>query len=45
MQSLRLRTRRLARYGVDIADLRSVALIFDQAPTGVLYLGDLQLSD
>jgi hypothetical protein len=45
MQSLRLPVRRLRRLGVDVRDLRSVALVFDQRPAGVIYLGDVQLSD
>jgi hypothetical protein len=45
MQSLRLSTRRLARLGVDVRDLRQVRLSFDRTPSGVVYLGDLQLSD
>jgi hypothetical protein len=45
MQSLRLRTNRLAALGVDMRDLRSITLVFDRTATGVLYVGDVQLSD
>lgn len=45
MQTLRLPVRRLRRLGIDVRDLRSVALVFDRRPAGVLYLGDVQLSD
>ena len=45
LQTLRLPVRQLRRRGVDVRDLRSVALVFDRRPTGVLYLGDVQLSD
>jgi hypothetical protein len=45
MQSLRPRTRRLAALGVDVHDLRSITFVFDRTPTGVIYVGDLQLSE
>jgi hypothetical protein len=45
MQSLRLPNRRLRRLGVDPRDLRSIALVFDRRPAGVVYVGDVQLSD
>jgi hypothetical protein len=45
MQSLRLPLRRLVDLGIQPRDLRSVTLIFDQTATGVIYVGDVQLSD
>jgi len=45
MQSLRLSRRRLRRLGIDVRDLRSVRLVFDRTPAGVVYVGDLQLTD
>ena len=35
----------VARSGVDPRDLRSIALVFDRRPAGVVYVGDVQLSD
>jgi hypothetical protein len=43
MQTLRLPMQRLIDLGVDPRDLRSVALAFERRPTGVLYLGDVQV--
>jgi hypothetical protein len=43
MQTLRLPLRRLMDLGIDPRDLRSIALSFDRRPSGVLYLGDVQL--
>jgi hypothetical protein len=43
MQTVRLPLTRLSELGIDLRDVRSVALVFDQRPAGVLYLGDLQL--
>jgi hypothetical protein len=43
MQSLRLPLARLSELGVELRDIRSIALVFDQRPAGVLYVGDLQV--
>jgi hypothetical protein len=45
MQSLRLPVDRLLECGVDPSDLRSIALVFDRRPAGVVYAGDLQFSN
>ena len=45
MQTLRLPIRDLVDRGVDPSDLRSIAFVFDQAATGVVYVGDVQLSN
>lgn len=45
MQSLRLPVARLLQCGVDPSDLRSIALVFDRRPAGVVYAGDLQFSN
>jgi hypothetical protein len=45
MQSLRLPVARLIERGVDPSDLRSIALVFDRRPAGVVYAGDLQFSN
>jgi hypothetical protein len=45
MQSLRLPVARLLQWGVDPSDLRSIALVFDRRPAGVVYAGDLQFSN
>jgi hypothetical protein len=45
MQSLRLPVARLLECGVDLSDLRSIALVFDRRPAGVVYAGDLQFSN
>jgi hypothetical protein len=45
MQTLRLPVQRLVEAGVDPSDLRSVALVFDRRSTGVVYVGDLQVSN
>jgi hypothetical protein len=44
MQTLRLPVARLIERGVDPDDLRSIALVFDQRQTGVVYTGDLQFT-
>ena len=44
MQTLRLPGRWLARRGIDLRDLRSISLVFDRTASGVLYLGDVQVS-
>jgi hypothetical protein len=43
MQTMRLSTQRLIDLGIDPRDLRSIALVFDRRPTGVIYVGDLQV--
>jgi hypothetical protein len=45
MQSLRLPIRQLVDLGVEPSDLRSIALLFDGPATGVVYVGDVQLSN
>jgi hypothetical protein len=45
MQSLRLPVRRLIRLGIQPHDLRSIAFVLDQGATGVVYVGDVQLSN
>jgi hypothetical protein len=45
MQSLRLPRKRLAELGVEARDLRSIAFVFDRRASGVLYVGDVQLSN
>jgi Chlorophyllase enzyme len=45
MQTLRLPLKRLAELGVELGDLRTIALVFDRRPSGVIYVGDVQLSD
>jgi hypothetical protein len=44
MQTLRIPVRWLARRGIELSDLRAINLVFDRIPSGVLYLGDMQLS-
>ncbi|MGO9060960.1 MAG: alpha/beta hydrolase family protein [Candidatus Binataceae bacterium] len=45
MQTLRLPLKRLAEVGVDLTDLRSIAFVFDRRSTGVIYVGDAQVSN
>jgi hypothetical protein len=45
MQTLRLSSKRLAEAGVELSDLRSIAFVFDRRATGVLYVGDVQVSN
>ena len=45
MQTLRLPIRDLVARGVDPSDLRSIAFVFDQPASGVLYVGDIQVSN
>jgi hypothetical protein len=45
MQTLRLPLEHIAELGIDLRDIRSIALNFDQRATGVVYVGDLQLSN
>ena len=45
MQTLRIPVERLVERGVDPADIRSIALVFDRRATGTVYVGDLQCSN
>ncbi|HXP84061.1 MAG TPA: hypothetical protein VN841_05040 [Bryobacteraceae bacterium] len=45
MQTLRLPVERLVDCGVDPSDLRSIALVFDRRSTGVVWVGDVQVSN
>jgi hypothetical protein len=45
MQTLRLPIQQLVDLGVEPRDLRSIAFVFNGPATGVLYVGDLQLSN
>ena len=45
MQTLRLPMQQLIDLGVEPRDLRSIALRFDGPATGVVYVGDVQLSN
>jgi hypothetical protein len=45
MQTIRLPLDGLRALGIDPADLRSIALLFDRRPTGTLYLGEVQVTD
>jgi hypothetical protein len=45
MQTLRLPVQQLVDLGVEPSDLRSIALVFDRPATGVVYVGDVQLSN
>jgi hypothetical protein len=45
MQSLRLPLRDLVALGVPAQDLRSISFVFDRTTSGVVYIGDVQLSD
>ena len=45
MQTLRLPIHRLIELGVEPRDIRSIALVFDGPATGVVYVGDVQLSN
>jgi len=45
MQTLRLPIERLRHHGIDPADIRRIALVFDRRAKGTLYVGDVQLSD
>jgi hypothetical protein len=45
MQSLRLPVGRLIRLGIQPRDLRSITFLFDRGATGVVYVGDVQLSN
>jgi hypothetical protein len=45
MQTLRIQLRRLAELGLDLTDLRSIAFVFDRRSSGVIYVGDVQVSN
>ncbi|MGH8581408.1 MAG: alpha/beta hydrolase family protein [Gammaproteobacteria bacterium] len=45
MQTLRLPLKRLIEFGVELTDLRSIAFVFDRRSTGVIYIGDVQVSN
>jgi hypothetical protein len=45
MQSLRIPLAELRSHGIEPTDIRSVALVFDKRSTGVVYVGDVQLSN
>jgi hypothetical protein len=45
MQTLRLPVHRLVEAEVDPSDIRSIALVFDRRATGVVYVGDVQVSN
>lgn len=45
MQTLRLPIAELRSRGVDVADIRSVAFVFDRRASGTLYVGDVQVSN
>ena len=45
MQSLRLPLRDLVALGIPAQDLRSISFVFDRTASGVVYIGDVQLSD
>ena len=45
MQTLRLPIQQLVDHGVEPRDLRSIALHFNGPATGVVYVGDVQLSN
>ena len=43
MQTVRLPMQRLVNAGIDPRNLRMIALVFDRRPSGVLYVGDVQV--
>jgi hypothetical protein len=45
MQTLRLPIQQLVDLGVEPRDLRSIAFLFNSPATGVVYMGDVQLSN
>jgi hypothetical protein len=45
MQTLRLPVQQLAELGVEPRDIRSIAFLFNRPATGVVYVGDVQLSN
>jgi hypothetical protein len=44
MQTIRLPLSCLAEHGIDLNDIRRIALVFDRRPAGTLYIGELQVS-
>jgi hypothetical protein len=45
MQTLRLPIRRLVELGIEPQDIRGIAFVFDRPASGVVYVGDVQLSN
>ena len=45
MQTLRLPIRQLQDLGVEPRDIRAIAFLFDRPASGVIYVGDVQLSN
>jgi hypothetical protein len=45
MQTLRLPLGRLVESGVELTDLRSIAFVFERRPSGVIYVGEVQVCD
>jgi hypothetical protein len=45
MQTLRLPLKQLVELGLELSDLRAIALVFDRRATGTLYVGDMQVSN
>ena len=45
MQTLRLPIRQLVELGVEPRDIRSIAFLFNRPASGVVYVGDVQLSN
>ena len=45
MQTLRLPVRQLQDLGVEPRDIRAIAFLFDRPSSGVIYVGDVQLSN
>jgi hypothetical protein len=45
MQTLRLPIQRLRKLGIEPSDIRSVAFVFDKRTTGIVYVGDVQVSN
>jgi hypothetical protein len=45
MQTLRLPVRQLVEQGIEPRDIRSIAFLFNRPASGVVYVGDLQLSN
>jgi hypothetical protein len=44
MQTVRVPLERVVDEGIQLTDIRTIALVFDRRPTGTIYVGDLQLS-
>ena len=45
LQTLRLSLGRLVERGIELTDLRSIAFVFDRRSSGVIYVGDVQVSN